>query len=257
MLLHLLPHSTERHLAMASDHTDEARETGAAIHLWSGFGKRALGTLSAELMVVVGIIVLGTTCGIAAKAADESQLHWASNLGNFPAAWVLALALIGWLAPTPGRAALRAGAFFVAVCLAYYAWASSMMGFPVAYDIWLWTGLAASAVPVLAAAVRWTRDRHGLLPGLILATVAALAVVDGVVWQLWRAWREGGAPEWFPLRPFQALINVTVALVVAGILPRDHRTRLWAIVLLLPSAIIISGLLNDFMSLLLRLVRLI
>jgi hypothetical protein len=255
--MHLSPHSTEWHLAMASDHTDEAREAGAAIRLWSGFVKRALGILPAELMVVAGIIGLGTTCGVAAKVADESQVRWVGDLGTYPAAWVLALALIGWLAPTPGRAALRAGTFFVAMCLAYYAWASSMMGFPVAYDIWLWTGLAASAVPVLAAAVRWAGNRQGRLPGLILATVAALAVADGTVWQLWWAWGGNGAPEGFPLRPFQALTNVTVALVVAGVLPRDHLTRVWAIVLLIPIAIIVAGVVHDFMGLLLRLIRLI
>jgi uncharacterized membrane protein len=85
---------------------------------------------------------------------------------------------------------------------------------------------------------------------------AALAVVDGLVWQLWWAWGGSGVPEWFLLRPFQALTNVAVALVIAGVFPRDHRTRAWAFVLLTPSAIIISRTLHDVMGLLIQLIRL-
>jgi hypothetical protein len=211
---------------------------------------------SREPAVIGSLLILATVSGAVAKFADESGVGWASDLGDFPAVWVLALALIGWAAPTPGRAALRAAIFFVTMCLAYYAWASFVMGFPVASDIWLWTGLAATAVPLLAAVVRCTGDRHGLLPGVILATVAALAIVDGVVWQFWWAWRGDATPDWFPMRPFQALTNVAVALLVAGVLPRDHRTRAWAIILLIPVTILISRMLPNVMDVLLRLIRL-
>jgi hypothetical protein len=194
--------------------------------------------------------------GSLAKIADESQIRWASDLGDFPASWVLILALIAWLSPTTGRAAIWSSTFFVAMCLAYYSWASFVMGFPVARDIWLWTGLALTVVPVLGAAVRWSRDRKGPLPGLILASAGALAVVDGVIWQLWLAWTVTDFPEWFPLRPFQAIANLSVALIIAVILPRDHLTRIWAIVLLVPIAVAITAVLHDFMGILVRLIRL-
>ncbi|TVR70135.1 MAG: hypothetical protein EA415_13260 [Sphaerobacteraceae bacterium] len=196
-----------------------------------------------ELAVIGGLSILAILSGASAKAADESGLNWASGLGDHPAMWVLALALIGWLAPSPGRAAIRAVIYFVVMCLAYYAWAAFVLNFPVAYDIWFWIGLAATAVPLFAAVLRWTRDQHGILPGFILATVAALAVIDGVVWQLWWAWVENGAPDGFPLRPFQAVVNIAVALTIAGVFPRDHRTRVWALLLLIPIAILLSRVL--------------
>jgi len=56
--------------------------------------------------VLVLLVVAGVLAGIAAKAADESGRRWAADLGSYPAAWVLAVALIGRCAGTP-RAAAR------------------------------------------------------------------------------------------------------------------------------------------------------
>jgi hypothetical protein len=209
---------------------------------------------SLEPAVIGGLLILAILSGAVAKIADESGVSWASGLGDFPAVWVLALALIGWLAPSPGRAALRAVIFFVVMCFAYYAWAAFVLNFPVANDIWLWIGLVVTAVPLLAALMRWTRDQQGILPGFILATVAALAVIDGVVWQFWWAWVDNGAPDGFPLRPFQAVVNIAVALAVAGVLPRDHRTRVWSLLLLIPIAIILSRVLRYVLETLIQLI---
>lgn len=50
----------------------------------------------------VGVLALvGGLAGIAAKAADESGVRGAADLGSYPAAWVLAVALtvpMTWLA---------------------------------------------------------------------------------------------------------------------------------------------------------------
>ena len=59
----------------------------------------------------------GLLAGVAAKAGDESGWRWAADLGTYPAAWVLAVALIGWAAPSPGVAALRSGISFAAMTL--------------------------------------------------------------------------------------------------------------------------------------------
>jgi hypothetical protein len=80
--------------------------------------------------------------------------------------------------------------------------------------------------------IRWAIEGIGPVPGLVLASVAALAVADRLAWQLWWACGLDAAPEGLPLRPFQALIGVTVAIVIAGALRRRTGTRLWALALL-------------------------
>ena len=44
---------------------------------------------------------LGLVAGALAEAADESGPRWAADLGSYPAAWVLAVALLGGAAPRP------------------------------------------------------------------------------------------------------------------------------------------------------------
>ena len=56
---------------------------------------------AAALWLLPGVALLGVLAGVAAKAADESGLRWAADLGSYPAAWVLAVALLGRL-PRPG-----------------------------------------------------------------------------------------------------------------------------------------------------------
>lgn len=106
-----------------------------------------------EVAVLVGIALLAMLSGILAKEADESTLTWAANLGTYPAAWVLALALIGRLAPGLTQAAIRSSVFFVAMCLAYYAWARYVLNFPVDRDFYFWLLMAVTGVPVIAAVV--------------------------------------------------------------------------------------------------------
>ncbi len=48
---------------------------------------------------------------------------------SYPAAWVLAVALLGRAAPTVCAAAARSAAFFAAMSVAYYAWAALALGF--------------------------------------------------------------------------------------------------------------------------------
>ena len=201
-----------------------------------------------NVAVLAGLALLAVISGIAAKEADESQFRWAANLGNYPAAWVLILALIGRLSQGFVQAALRSSVFFVSMCLAYYAWARYVMEFPVDRDFYLWTALAVSAVPVIATIVRWASFRQGVFAGLTLASVGALAVADGLAWQLWWAWVLNEAPDDFPLQPFQGLLSIAVALVVAGGLPRHTSTRRYALVLLLPVAVLMRSLVDRVFS---------
>jgi hypothetical protein len=56
--------------------------------------------VTAEPVLVAGFVLLGVLAGVTAKAADESGWGWAADLGSYPAAWVLAVALIGGSAPS-------------------------------------------------------------------------------------------------------------------------------------------------------------
>ncbi len=51
--------------------------------------------------VLPACVALGLVAGALAKAADESGLRWAADLGSHPAAWVLVVALLGGPAPRP------------------------------------------------------------------------------------------------------------------------------------------------------------
>jgi hypothetical protein len=213
-------------------------------------GHRAL----RELGVLAGLLVLGALSGALAKAADESPYRWAADLGTYPAAWVLALALVARLSPTMPLAAVRASVFFLSMSLAYFAWSSVVLGFGVERYALLWLALAVSAVPVGASVSHWACNRRGALPGLVLAAVAALAVADRLAWQLWWAWVLDDAPDDFPLRPFQAFFGIAVALVITAVLPRHHRTRRYAVLCLLSVAILIAGLIDRVLGTLLRFV---
>jgi hypothetical protein len=83
-------------------------------------------------LVLALITAGGALAGIAAKIADESPITGMADLGTSPTVWVLALAVIARFAPTPVHAAIRAAAFFVAMCIGYYAWmrSSSRSGCP-------------------------------------------------------------------------------------------------------------------------------
>jgi hypothetical protein len=173
--------------------------------------------------VLPACAVLGPVAGALAKAADESGLRWAADLGSYPAAWVLAVALLGGAAPTVRAAAARSAAFFAAMSVAYYAWAALVLGFGWNRLLVAWLLLSVTAVPAVAAAVQWATRRPGLLPGALLAGAAGTVLAGGAVLT------DAGA------HPVQAVADVAVAAVLIAVLPCNGRTRLWALVLLAPA----------------------
>ena len=188
-------------------------------------------------------VLLGALAGAAAKAADESGLDWAADLGSDPAVWVLVVALIGRVAATPVAAALRAATSFAAMTVAYYSWAAAVLGF--GWDARLvlaWLLLSATAVPAVAAGVQWATRRPGVLPGALLALAAGVTLTGGAVRQLWWTWT-GVLPDALG-RPVQAGVDLAVVLVLTLLLPRHRRTRLWAPALVLPMVWLAEQLLD-------------
>lgn len=181
---------------------------------------------------LVGVAALGAASGVLAKVADESGVGWLSDLGSYPGAWILIVALFGFAGPTPGTAAGWSALFFVAMCLGYYAWSVLVLGFPLAAEIYLWLAAAITVAPVTGAAAWWATRRRGAAPGLAVAGIAGLALSSGKVHQFW-LYANGLFPE-HALRPIQATLEIAMALTIALMLPRDALTRVWAGVGLVP-----------------------
>ena len=119
--------------------------------------------------VLPACAVLGLVAGALAEAADESGLRWAADLGSYPAAWVLTVALVGGAAPTVRAGAARSAAFFAAMSVAYYAWAALVLGFGWNRLLVAWLLLSVTAVPAVAAAVQWATRRPRPVSGALLA----------------------------------------------------------------------------------------
>ncbi|NEK86512.1 hypothetical protein GCU60_12220 [Blastococcus saxobsidens] len=207
----------------------------------TGADPRTRSSRWSEVLRFLGFALLGALAGAAAKAADESGLQWAADLGTYPAAWVLVVALIGRFAPGLGAAAGRAAVFFAAMTAAYYGWAVFVLGFGYEPELILaWLALSATAVAAFAVVTWWACRRPGLLAGAVLALAGGTAFAHGAVRGLYLSWTGAAVP----LRPVQAVVEVVVALVVTLVLPRAPSTRLWAVGLLLPMAWLAQELLD-------------
>lgn len=183
---------------------------------------------------VAGATAVGVLGGVAAKAADSGVSDWLSDLANYPAAYVLGLVLISRFAPTAAQAALRSAAFFVSFCLGYYGWAQYGQGFGGSRYFVIWTALALTAVPSFAVLLWWAARRAGLLPGLVIALAAAIVLADGPVRQVWLRYVTGDLPPNFPVHPSQAVFDIIAAGVIVGLTPQHLRTRVVAVLCIIP-----------------------
>ena len=170
-----------------------------------------------DLRVLGGLAALGVLGGIAAKAGDESGWEWAGDLGSYPAAWVLAVALIGRAAPTWRAAAARAAGFIAVMTVAYYAYAAWVLGFGWNRLLPVWLILSATAVAGAAVAAWWGTRRIGPLPGALMAGAAGIVLAG-------------------PGAGVQLVVDVAVAVVLVLLLPRHGSTRACAVVLAVPMA---------------------
>ena len=179
------------------------------------------------------LVALGFLAGVAARAAEASPWRWAAELASYPAVWVLAVAVIGRLAPSGRSSAARAAVFFAAMSVAYYAWAAEVLGFGWnARATIAWLVLSATAVPATSLLAWWASRRGGAIPGVLLALLAAVVLVGGEAWRQAEIWT--GAQPFLVGRPVQATADVVVALVLLLVLPRQRSTRLWAVAATIP-----------------------
>jgi len=193
---------------------------------------------------VAAFALAGAVSGVLAKVADELPVDGLSDLGTSPTLWILVLALIARFAPTPLVAAGRGTAFYVAMCVGYYAWTSLVLRYPGSGPLLAaWLVLAVTIVPVVAALVRWARDRSDPVAAGVIAGVAGLAASDPAVIQLWYA-ANGDLPPDFPLRPMQAALAIAAVATITLWIPTRTTVRAWAVLLLIPAAIVVGWVLE-------------
>ncbi|WP_113800437.1 DUF6518 family protein [Blastococcus sp. TF02-8] len=193
--------------------------------------------------------VTGVLAGVAAKAADESGWQAAADLGTYPAAWVLAVVLVGRSAPTAVAAAARAAVFFAAMTLAYYAYAAWVLHFGWSRLLPVWLVLSATAVAVTAAGSWWATRRSGPLPGAGLALAGGIALAGGAFLPLWRRLTGTAAEGELLLHPVQGVVDGVVAVLLVAMLPRHLTTRLWGLALLAPMTWLALRLFDRFSGL--------
>jgi len=193
---------------------------------------------------VAAFALAGAASGVLAKVADELPIEGLPDPGTSPTLWILVLALIARLAPSPLVAAGRGTAFYVALCVGYYAWTSLVLRYPGSGPLLAaWLVLALTVVPVVAALVRWTRDRSDPIAASVIAGVAGLAANDPSVVQLWYAANDGLPPD-FPLRPMQAAVVMAAVAIITLWVPTRRTLRAWAVLLLVPATIVAGWVLE-------------
>lgn len=198
------------------------------------------------------ILATGLVAGVLAKVADESGVGWLSDLGTFFAFWVLVLVLIAWRADSVLSAALRGVLFFLGLTVGYYAFSVLILGFPGGQLARRWATLAITAVPLLAAGVRWASRESGWVAAGVVAVVAALAMFDGHTVALMRDLTGSGMPPGMVRRPVQAFVEVGTAVLAIALVARDWRTRALAITLLFPAIWVMPEIMDRSMRLVVR-----
>lgn len=227
--------------------------SSSTLHLEKRAPTDPRGSAARRLVVTAALAAGGFAAGVAAKAVDISPVpDWLGDLGNFPTAFVLALVLIAWSAPSVLAAALRAALAFVGVCLGYYVWSSVAAGFLNRESALAWTAVSLTAVPLAAAVLRWAARRPGIFAGAALAGVGALLTTDEVLEQMWWVLTQdvAGAQADLWTRPVQVLIQIAGLLLLLVALPPGRRSRLWALALFLPLCILADRLLPQAYTLL-------
>lgn len=171
--------------------------------------------------------VVGFLFGVLAKAGDNWGERWATDLGTYPALWILVIVLLGLLASTVVDAAIGAVAFFVPMVLAYYGWSIPVLGYDMTPYAFAWGLLAVTLCPALAALSWLAIRRRGVLAGLVLGLMAGAILGEGPIRQFWLL-INGGLPADFPMHPVQAIVDVAFATLIIFVVPRTRSARLWA-----------------------------
>lgn len=135
----------------------------------------------------VGLAAAGGLLGLASKLGDQWVSGAFALVFSGPAPYAAAMIAIGWFARRPLSAAFDSAAFFVALCLTYYAAAAWVFRFPVGNDSYFWVGLALTGCPLGSAVIRAARDSRWVWILLGMVAVFALGVGAGRLYAIAQA----------------------------------------------------------------------
>lgn len=135
--------------------------------------------LSRRVLCLLGLAAAGLAMGILAKWADFSSVQLLGDVFSELPVWILLGLVIARLSGSPGRAAVYAFAFFLAMIPAYYLvaeWMGGVWGMTYVYG---WTVVAC--LSPLAAWLAWYAFGRGWLPNLLSVAVVAVTVLADVL----------------------------------------------------------------------------
>lgn len=190
---------------------------------------RWLGGLTAWLAIGAGVGIGGAVLARVAPWPLAALPHYA-------APYVLLLIAVGAAASTARSAAVTAAGCFLVFVLAYYLVVMVQFGaVPVLYA-GAWALAAVTICPLAAAAVSAARLRAKYFAAVVSAAAGAVALSDGAVGNLIRIAVGRGDPAF--AQPVLAVADLLVAGVALAVIPRRKTTRVLAVALLIPFAIV-------------------
>ncbi len=183
---------------------------------------------------VIASAFAGAVSGVAAKAADQSQVDWLNDLGTYPAVWILIIVAVSRWSSTPVRAAGYSVAFFVSMVASYYLYARQVLGFGMAQDELIWSIAAVTVAPLAASFLN--RAAQADHPGwsIVPAVMAGIVLASGPLNQ-YVAHLQQLLPPGTRLHPVQVLFDLIVAAAIVIVIPKTTTHRLLAALFTVPA----------------------
>ncbi len=179
---------------------------------------------------LVAASIGGAIVGILAKLADTSTVAGVADLGTYLGLWVLLATVIAAWSPAPHLAAIRVGAFMLAMVAAYYVATYRLFGvFPVPYFL-AWAAAALLMAPLFALLV-WPSRRQGWGAAVAAALPIGLLLAEAFSFR------------WvLPRYVLQVLFDVAAAGLLLIVLPRTGSQRLRVLALAAPVVLVAIGM---------------
>ena len=195
----------------------------------TGFSPRPVRSAWVSL---VAAFVGGAAMGIAAKLADQSGIAGVSDLGTYFGLWIVVATLIAAWSRSRQLAALRVGAFMLAMVAAYYLvtlWLFAI--FPVSQ--FLTWGAAAVLLTPLFAVLTWPSRQQGWLPAFAAALPIGMLLAEAYSFR------------WvLPNHLFQFMLDIGSAAMLFAVLPRSGAQRVRVLAVTPPAFLVAIGFMD-------------
>jgi len=137
--------------------------------------------LNKQIMVTIGVILLGFTLGVLQKWIDGSpsnifpllirQLDIRNYFGRL-AIWILLATIISVYSKSPLRASINTSAFFISMLAGYYLYCNYVLGFLPRTYMMIW--IVISFVSFFMAYICWYAKGKGIIAIIISSTIVGV-----------------------------------------------------------------------------------